>query len=345
MAPGRIAKLADVASAAGANSSDAALTLAGDARVSAELRQRIMDSIHDSSYRPLEALQAELGRPLRFAIVFKAFYGDTPTGNRFYSPIASSIAGSCAKHGADIVQVMMAVDDHFHLLSMPSALTDGSCDGAFLMGAQLDDAAVEMVRSAGCPVVLVDGYSAGDAFDSVTMDNVGGARAAVEHLISRGHSDIAIIGSEPVCYPSIQERREGYTQAVTDHGLRTHYADASYVLFEAAAVVGLDYVRRHPEVSAVFGVTDQLTVGFMQIARDQGLRLPRDLSLVGFDDVDMAGLVMPGLTTMAVDRGWLGRAAFALLAHRLEVPSAKPVNALIRPRLIERESVVPPAAG
>ena len=345
MGSGRLATMAEIATSTSASSRDVALALAGDARVSADLRQRIIDEIHASSYRPLQAIQAALGRPLRLALVFKTHHGDTPTGNRFYSPIASSIATSCVTHDAEVIETTMIVDEQYRLLEIPSVLTDGSVDGAFFLGAQLDAAAIERVRSATCPVILVDGYSYGDALDSVVIDNVAGARTAVEHLITRGHSEIALIGTEPVSYPSIQDRRTGYTDALQARGLPTHYVDASYVVAEAVAVLGVDYVQRHPSVTAVFGATDLVTVGFMQVARDQGFRLPRDISLVGFDDIDLASLVMPALTTMAVDRTWMGRAAFALLVHRLEVPAGDQVTALVAPRLIERESVVPPTSG
>ena len=344
MSSGRLATMSDIAASSGASSRDVALALAGDTCVSAELRQLVIDQIHAASYRPLQAMQAELGRPLRFAIVFKTHHGDTPTGNRFYSPIASAIATACVTHDTEVVETTMVVDEQYHLLEIPSMLTDGSCDGAFLLGAQLDAAAVELVRTATCPMVLVDGYSDGDVMDSVVIDNVAGARTAVEYLIDKGHNDIALIGTEPVSYPSIQDRRTGYTEVLQELGMRTHFVDASYVVAEAVAVLSVDYVQRHPSVTAVFGATDLVTVGFMQVARDQGFRFPHDISLVGFDDIDLASLVMPGLTTMAVDRAWMGRAAFALMAHRLEVPDGDQVTALVVPRLIERESVVPPSA-
>jgi DNA-binding LacI/PurR family transcriptional regulator len=342
---GHLAKMPDIAAAADVTSRDVGLMLAGDARVPVEKRQRIIDAIHGASYRPLEAVQAELGRPLRLALVFKTHHGDTPTGNRFYTPIASAIAGSCVQHDTEVIETTMVVDELYELLEIPRALKDGSCDGAFLMGAQLNTAAVERIgREATCPVVLVDGYSEGDTLDSVVIDNVAGARTAVERLITAGHTGIAIIGSEPVCYPSIQERRTGYTEAIQSHGLATHYVDASYIVVEAVAVLAVDYVQKHPNVTAVFGVTDLSAVGFMQVARDQGFRLPHDISLVGFDDLDVASLVMPALTTMAVDRAWMGRAAFALLAHRLEVPDDDQITALVAPRLIERDSVVGPCS-
>ena len=344
MGSGRLATMADIAASTGASSRDVALALAGDTRLSADLRQRIIDEIHASSYRPLQAMQAEIGRPLRFAIVFKTHHGDTPTGNRFYGPIASSIATACIQNDTEVVEATMVVDEQYRLLEIPSMFADGGCDGAFLLGAQLDVAQVEQIRASTCPGVLVDGYSDGDALDSVVIDNAAGTKTAVEYLIARGHREIALIGTEPVSYPSIQDRRTGYTEALRARGLPTHYVDASYVMVEAVAVLGVDYVQRHPSVTAVFGATDQVTVAFLQIARDQGFRVPHDISLMGFDDIDLASLVMPALTTMAVDRTWMGRAAFALMAHRLEVPDGDQVTALVVPRLIERESVVPPSA-
>ena len=76
-------------------------------------------------------------------------------------------------------------------------MADGSCDAAFLIGAQIDAAIVDQVHAA-CPIVLVDGYSENDVLDSVVTDNLAGGRMAVERLIQAGHQDIAIIGTEPV---------------------------------------------------------------------------------------------------------------------------------------------------
>lgn len=337
----RLATMADAAAVAGATSRDVALVLAADPRVPSELRHQIVDAIDTTGYRPLAAIQARLGRPLRFAIVFKTYHGDDPEANRFYTPIASAIAIACVKSGAEIGQATMIVDDQYELLEIPTALTEGTYDAAFFIGTSLDAVALERIRTI-CPVVLVDGYSDHDAVDSVVTDNIAGATMAVEHLIAAGHVGIGLIGTEPNCYPSVQDRRKGYTQALQARDLETHFIDASYVLTEAVAVLGLDYVRRHPDVTAIFGVNDLITVAFMQLARNAGLRIPADLSLVGFDDIDLASLVMPALTTIAVDKVLMGRAAFALLAHRLEAPATAPIKALVNPRLVERESVVSP---
>ena len=306
------------------------------------MKQRVLDAMHLTGYQPLGAIQARIGRPLRFALVFKTYRGDDPEANRFYTPVASAISIACVQQGASVRQATMSVNEQSELLKIPSVLTDGSCDAAFMLGSQLNDGAVEHIRKTACPVVLVDGYSEGDALDSVVTDNVAGGKAAVEHLIAKGHREIALLGTEPDCYPSMRDRRTGYAQAIEAHGLRTHFIDSNYVFTEAVAVLGVDYVQRHPAVTAVFGAIDLITVSFMQLARDAGLRLPDDLSLVGFDDIDLASLVMPALTTLAIDRPMMSRAAFALLVHQLEVPTDGPITAVTVPRLIERESVAAP---
>lgn len=331
----------DIATSMGISTRDVALVLAADPRVPREVRKRITEAMDVAGYRPLQAVQEALGRPLRLAVVFKMFRGDDPDANRFYMPIASAIAVSCFQQGAQVLEATVTVNDQYELLDIPSVLTDGSCDGAFLLGVQLDAREVERFRNLPTPCVLVDGYSAGGALDSVVADNVAGAASAVEHLVSAGHRAIAMLGTEPICYPSVQARRGGYAEAMEARGLRTYFIDANYVLTQAVAVMGVEYLQRNRDVTAVFGANDLVTLALMRMARDAGIHCPTDISLIGFDDIDLASLVMPALTTLAIDKALVGRAGFALLAHRLEVGRGDPVAAVVSPRLVERESVGP----
>ena len=334
--------MADIARTVGCSTANVTHVVAADYRVPRQLRRDVLDAIECEGYQPLEAVQARLGRPLRVALVLKTYLRDNPQENRFYLPIAYAIALTCATHGAELIDATMVLDDRYSLCDVPETLMDGSCDAALLMGVQLDEDAVRRVKATGRTVILAAGYAHGNGLDSVVTDNVAGAFAAVEHLLAAGHKDIAMLGTEPMCYPSILARREGYVQAVASLGLRSHMIDSSYTLTDAAAVLGVDYIRRHPEVTALFGANDLTTVAFMQAARDAGYRVPSDISLVGFDDVDVASLVTPPLTTIAIDKAPIGRAAFALMAHRLEEPDANPVTSVVMPRLIQRDSVAPP---
>jgi LacI family transcriptional regulator len=339
MGSGAPATMAAVAAMASASSRDVALVAAADHRVQTDVRQRIVEAMNATAFRPLAALQAKLGRPPRFAIVMKVYRVDIPEENRFYVPIASAIAHACAAHGAEVVHETMVVDDRYELVEPPRGLGDGSCDGVFLVGAQLSSTLARQLADLGTPAVLVDGYADGDPFDSVVTDNETGGRMAVEHLVAAGHTEIGLLGTEPGCFPSMLGRRTGYRSALEAYGLEPYFIDTPYLLTDAAAIVGLRYLEDHPEVTAVFGANDVITVGLLQAARNAGYVLPADLSLVGFDDIDLANLVMPALTTLAVDKSLMGRAGFALLAHRLEFPDAAPIQSVVAPLLVERESV------
>ena len=161
--------MAEIAASAGASSRDVALVMAEDPRVSPELRQRILDVMDTAGYCALEAVQAQLGRPLQVAIVFHIGLGDGLEANHFYSPVASAIAFASADAGVEVVQGAMLVNDDRELLEIPSALRDGRCDAAFVLGAEFNAEAVEGLRVTGCPTILVDGYSEGDALDSVCL--------------------------------------------------------------------------------------------------------------------------------------------------------------------------------
>jgi DNA-binding LacI/PurR family transcriptional regulator len=326
----------------GASTSDVALALAADPRVSAELRGQVADAMGVAGYQPLHAVQAALGRPPRVAIVLKAAHLEDNEANRFYHPVASALAQALLSHGAEVVATSAPTDDRYRLTGLPSEVTDGQCDAALVVGAQLDDAGLEMVGAAATPTILVDGYSMGDALDSVVTSNAAGAQMAVDYLMAAGHTEIALIGTEPTSYPSMRERRAGYLRAITDEGLLPHFIDTSYTLSDADAVLGIDYLKQHPEVTAMIGANDLICIALMRRGRDEGIRFPADVSLVGFDDIDLAGLVVPALTTMAIDKPMMGRAGFALLVHRLECPDAGPVTAMVAARLIERETVAPP---
>jgi LacI family transcriptional regulator len=334
--------IGDIATRAGAAPIDVALAMAGDDRLDPDLRCRITDLANELGYAAFAAPQAVAGRPLRIALVFKTFRGDDPDANRFYAPMSSAISIACARSGVEVHHTMMTVDAHYKAIDIPTALLNGSVDAAFVFGVDFEAELAARLRQAPCRVVMVDGYASESLFDSVDTDNVAGATAMVERLIRAGHRHIALLGTEPACYPSVLDRRRGYLEAIRNHGLSPHLIDISYVLTHAGAVLGLDYVERHPEVTALFGANDLLTVSFMQLARDAGYRLPADLSVAGFDDIDLAALVMPALTTMRIDRTQMARAALALLAYRLEEPDGPLATTLIRPSLVERDSVSAP---
>jgi LacI family transcriptional regulator len=329
--------LADVAAAVSLSPAAVSLALRGKPGVSEVTRARVVEAARSLGYRPVAGGSRQHQKPLTIGLVIKAVHGDSPEANRFYAPVMAGIEESCRAHAMNLMLATMPVDDHYHPIEVPRLVTDRTCDGLIVVGAHLSLATAEILRGAP-PAVLVDAYSEDDAFDSVATDNVGGARIAVEHLVGGGHREIAILGTGPQAFPSILQRRRGYEQVIAEHGLACHYIDAPYWPPESAAAVGVDFLQAHPEISAVFCANDAVAIALLQAARQAGISVPGRLSVVGFDDIDLARFVSPALTTMAVDKVAMGRIAVTLLAHRLELEKECITQTLVRPQLMDRES-------
>jgi len=264
---------------------------------------------------------------------------EQPTNNVFYGPILSGIEERCRGLDVRLVFAIMPVDEHNHPLGLPRSVTDHPTDGLILVGADIGTRWTSLLRVGAVPAVLVDGYAEDEALDSVDIDNASGARTAVRYLMSRGHREIAMVGTAPNAFPSVRERRVAYEQVVSEARLTPHYVDVPYYDHERAAEAAVQYVLAHPEVTAIFCANDLTAITFLQAARVAGVSVPDQVSVVGFDDIDLASIILPGLTTMAVDKPGMGRLAVTLLLHQLEFGKIAGCTTLVKPTLVERATV------
>jgi LacI family transcriptional regulator len=149
------------------------------------------------------------------------------------------------------------------------------------------------------------------------------------------------VGSLPDAYPSIRERREGFLQAVEDYGLEPYFADCVLHPSVIEPCV-IDLLTSHPQVTALFGCNDDVAIGSMRVAQQLGKRIPDDLSIIGFDNIELSHMVHPGLTTMRIDMLGMGRFAAQMLQNRLAHPESNRVRLVTCPNLVERDSVTSP---
>lgn len=218
-------------------------------------------------------------------------------------------------------------------------------DGLVVVDVPMSDAELGRMAETDVPVVTVGLRTT--AFSSLTVDNELGARLATEHLVGLGHERIGFIGGhqpEPFDFPIPTQRRCGYESALrardipVDPGLQ---ADAELnAAGGAQAMTELMHADQRP--TAVFVMADEMAVGAMQVARDLGLHVPEDLSIVGFDDHDLAEFL--GLTTIRQDVPAQGRAAAGWLLEALVAPDDIDVHHEVLPtRLIVRRTTAAPA--
>ena len=235
--------------------------------------------------------------------------------------------------------------------SLALAVGRSTVDGVVAIGLSADHPEVEQIRGAGLPMVLVDSDDLPE-HSSVVVDDEAGARAAAEHLLELGHRELLIIAvegpaaasGEPVRQGVTERRLRGYRAALEAAGVELSdeqiFAGRSSIdggssAFQRAWAMGM-------RPTAVLAMSDAIAIGAMRAARELGLRIPGDLSVVGFDDIDLAGHVDPPLTTVHQPIRQKGADAVRLLLAEVEQREAnRPEHIRLATRLIVRASTGP----
>jgi LacI family transcriptional regulator len=332
--------LEDIARQSGVSLATVSLALRNKPGINDETRQRVLNVARTLGYRKRSQGDAVRSQSLhRVGLLNKVRVDDRPKTNHFYAPVVAGIEESCRRQQINLLYATVQVDADNHPLELPRMLLENDLDGMLLVGAFVDSTIERLMQRRATPMVLVDGYASENAYDSVVSDNFRGAYEAVSYLIARGHRHIGLIGSLPNAYPSIEERRRGYLLALHDHAIGAPYFADSHISIQEATAATTALLHTSPQITALFCCNDEMAITAMQVAQELGRRLPDDLSIIGFDNIDLAEHVTPGLTTMHVDKISMGRLAVQLLANRVEHPSASCVTAVLQPTLIERESV------
>ena len=206
-----------------------------------------------------------------------------------------------------------------------------------------DEGVIQLLRDLDTPYVRIASVALDDARAMVvTNDSVGAAEAA-RHLAALGHTRVAFI-SGPPWFRSSAVRGDGFRAGLAESGLTL---DEAYVAvggytFESGAECGARLLALDPPPTAIFTGNDEMALGVFKAARDMGLDIPRDLSVVGFDDLPMASRVWPNLTSVRLPIRDMGRmAAEKILAPMRGMDPAKLDQPEVRPSLVVRESAIP----
>ncbi len=196
---------------------------------------------------------------------------------------------------------------------------------------------------AAMPVVAIDPHTGSHDVPTVESDNVGGARSAVEHLVGMGHTRIGMIrGREDL--ESARLREQGFRQAMAAAGLRVDETLLATGSFRAESAVGPAHLilDRKDRPTAVFAANDLMALRTVEVARQLGLRVPQDLSVVGFDNVPESAVSEPALTTVAQPLRDLGRTALDMLLTLLAGEELERTHVRLQTRLVTRASTAPP---
>jgi LacI family transcriptional regulator len=334
--------MTEIAEKSGMSLATVSLVLREKAGVGAETRERVMQIAKDLGYFPKNTNGTPALPITNVGLILKEEPHLIPQANQFYSHVVAGIEVSCRRQHINLFYATMTVDANSYPLELPRILLEeNATEGFLLLGAFLSDSLRQVVARHSVPMILVDAYAIDDVYDAVVSDNVKGARHAVTYLIQQGHRHIAFVGNHPeFVYPSIYERKVGYERALADAQIAdSYYAECHIINTDEIIEATTTLLETNPQITAIFAVNDETAVTVMDALRSLGLQIPDDISIVGFDDIDLAGRVSPPLTTMQVDKAGMGRMAVQLLTNRVRYPESGLVQAVMVPRLFERNSV------
>ncbi len=331
--------LREIAEACGVSIATVSAALNDQPSVSPKTRSRVLDVALSLGYEPKEKNDRRNDSDIKtIGLLIKHDARTIWEINPFYSLVQLGVTNTCQQHNINLMVANLEVDTSNRPIAWPAMIEEQHIDGLIMAGAFIDETVQMVGRRSEVPIVLVDGHAPGLSFDTIVTDNYGGAQSAVRHLIENGHTRIGLVGWNPHSPPGIHQRQQGYSDTLAMHRLEPFVAqsDLSRESGQHAARRLLDPARK---VSAIFACNDETALGVMNAVRSLNLEIPRDLSLVGFDNIDLAAEVSPPLTTIHVHKTWMGSQGVQMLIDRLRMPQRPKIITTITTDLIRRDSV------
>lgn len=329
--------MADVAKLAGVSGQTVSRVANGNARVTQATREKVEAAMERLGYRANIAARALATG--RFGTIGVVMFSLGAVGN--IRIVEAVVAGAQAR-GYSVSVAVVDTPTEQDVRAAVRGLTDRAVDGVIVIEARVLDTP-HLKLPDEVPVVIADSRST-HGHPTFGMDEAAGARAAVDHLLDLGHATVHHLAGPSGSNPAAK-RRAAWKRALQ----RAERAVPAPVVGDWSPMSGYEAARRlltDESVTAVFAANDQMAVGVLRAADERGLRVPDDLSVVGFDDLDFTPFLTPPLTTVRQDLGVVGRRCLDHLLAQIEstpqAATARRDGRLVRPELVVRASTAPP---
>lgn len=330
-------KIKDVALFAGVSTATVSRALTHPDRLTEATRTKVFDAIRVTGYRVNRA-----ARNLRTRRAGAVLVLVPNLGNPFFSMILSSINEVLATNGYSVL-VFDSQQPGAGAQGVADCLLNGSVDGVISLDGQMSEITLKALKAAKLhnSALFCCEWSDSIALPSIRSDNATGAQLAVAHLVGLGHRRIAHV-SGPDGNILALIRKTAFLDACTAHGLTVapEWIFEGDFSFEKGARAADSFVALTERPTAIFCASDAMALSFIARCREKGLEVPRDVSVIGFDDIDIAAYANPRLSTIRQDRRSLGRMAAEALLERLraEDPMTDAETVLAPVTFIERET-------
>lgn len=320
----------DIAKAAGVSHSTVSRALSDNPLVAEATRSRIHKIAQDLGYTPDAIARGLVTQHTRTVGVIVTTIADPFAGELF--------RGIEAIAGPQGYRVFLGTShaDPDREVSLVRGLREWRVDGVIVAASRVGALYMPLLKEIGVPLVLINSQHEGPFIHSVAVDNYESAVRAVQHLIQLKHRVIGYLGG-PADHASQRERLEGYQRALENAGISF---DSSLVIAgngrADSGTQATQLLARSPEMTALFCYNDMTAIGAMQALKKAGRHVPDDISIVGFDDIELASYMDPALTTVHQPKDQMGKMAMWMLIDLLNGKSV--TNVTVTGKLVVRDS-------
>ncbi len=330
--------LKDVAQSAGVSPATVSYVLNGKKTISDDTKKRVMDAIEQLEYVPdLNARSLSMRDSKLIGVVVP----QTEPGSRlmfqnnFYSEILGSIEYHARLRGYHVIISATDANESYLTLAMERNL-----DGIIVIGMYPDEFYQQMKKT-NIPIVLIDSYCDDHYYHSIRVDDAYGSYLATKYVLECGHTDVAFFAGQLKENGVMKKRLTGYQQALNERNIefRTEYVFEGKIDYDSGIELSDKLLKSKLNVTAIVAAADILAIGAMKGLYEQGIKVPDDISVIGFDDLEISKYLTPGLSTVKQQISQKGECAVEMLFNSMQNPSLSKQEQILPLYLVERNSV------
>ena len=311
--------LADVAKSLGVSKTLVSLVLndRGDEKgINKDTQQRVRDKVKELNYKPNQfARGLRVGKSNTIGLVV------ADISNSFYAKMCRSIEDHCTENGYNLI-ICSSDENPEKESELIQMLIDRQVDGLIISTTQKNNSDIKLLKKNDFPFVLIDRNVSSIDTNYVVVDNVNGAKEVVNHLIKLGNERIGHLTITPAHISTIKERVEGYKEALKENNLPISNKLIREVSFDNLKEEVCDQVKEllapPNKVTALFVANNNIAVACLECLNELGMRIPQDVALVSFDDIEAFNLCYPPITAVAQPIEEMGRKAVDIILHEIK---------------------------
>ena len=323
----------EVARLAKVSTATVSRTINGSDKVTPETKERVQRAIEQLKFYPNTWARAlGSGRSSLYGLII------SDITNPFFPELVKSFEDIAVQYGQDVL-VANTNYDPARIELCVTRMLQRKVDGVAIMTSEMDARLITEFQSREIPLVFLDTGKAEALTSNIVVDYAAGVDAAVEHIVSLGHTKIAFI-SGPMNLRSARVRREAFAGCLERRGIGAGLTEEGNHQVDGGHQAMARMLERKERPTAVLASNDMTAIGALGAIHERGLRVPEDISIVGFDDIQISAFTQPALTTVRLSRDEIARVAFRAL-YSIRQDGGKGAEYAVRPTLVVRKSTGP----